>query len=185
MEEMMERKMEDMMERKMKVRFEQKEADWKQRQTTSMDRMTQHANSQVAIVQAIIQDVELMITKLTTTLTMVSDRIEEANVLIQEIDKATTVIADFTDAAQESKREFTVIVEASKAETRKDAKAMKIGVKKLQQKSNNTKDKLMIEIQSTSPLTTHVEGTRNAIYKMNVIRESQQLQQRKKEIWKY
>jgi hypothetical protein len=48
-----------------------------------------------------------------------------------------------------------MIVEASKA--------MKIRVKKLQQKLNNTKDKLMIEIQSTSPSTTHVEGTRNAI----------------------
>jgi hypothetical protein len=143
-EKMMERKMEEMMERK-------------------MNRMTQHANNQVAIVQAIIQDAELMITKLTTTLTMVTDQIEEANTTIQEIDKATTVIADFTDAAQESRREFTKIVEASKAETRKDAKAMKLRVKKLQQKLNNTKDKLMIEIQSTSPSTTHVEGTRNAI----------------------
>jgi hypothetical protein len=41
-----------------------------------------------------------------------------------------------------------MIVEAFKAGTRKDAKAMKIGVKKLQQKLNNTKDKLMMEIQS-------------------------------------
>jgi hypothetical protein len=76
--------MEEMMERKMKVRFDQMEAEWKQKQTASMDRMTQHANSQVTIVvQAIIQDAELMITKLTTTLTMVTDRIEEANVSIQ------------------------------------------------------------------------------------------------------
>jgi hypothetical protein len=163
MEEMMERKMEDMMERKMKVRFNQKEADWKQRQNTSMDRMTQQANNQVAIVQEIIQDTELMITKLTTTLTMVNDRMEEANASIQEIDKATTVIADFIDAAEESRIEFTKIAEASKAETRKDAKAMKLRVKKLQQKLTNTKDQLMIEIQSTIPSTTHVEGTLRAI----------------------
>jgi hypothetical protein len=50
-EMMMERKMEEMMERKMKVRFDQKEADLKQRQTTSMDRMTQHANNQAATVR--------------------------------------------------------------------------------------------------------------------------------------
>jgi hypothetical protein len=37
MEELMER----MMERKMKVRFEQLEADWKQKQTASIDRMMQ------------------------------------------------------------------------------------------------------------------------------------------------
>jgi hypothetical protein len=113
MEDMMERKMEDIMERKMKVRFDQKEADWKQRQNTSMDRMTQHANNQVAIVQENIQDAELMIAKLTTTLTMVTDQMEEANASIQEIDKATTVVADFTDAAEESRIEFTKIAEAS------------------------------------------------------------------------
>jgi hypothetical protein len=92
MEEKMESKMEAMMERKMKVRYDKKEADWNQMQTTSMERMTQHAKDQIDIVQAIIQDAEVMITKLNTTLTLVTDRIEEATLLIQEIDKATTVI---------------------------------------------------------------------------------------------
>jgi hypothetical protein len=104
-----------------------------------------------------------MITKLTTALTMVTDRIEEANASIQEIDKATTLIADFTDAVEESGIEFIKIAEASKAKTRKDAKAMKLGVKKLQQKLTNTKDQLMIEIRSTIPSTIHVEGTQRAI----------------------
>jgi hypothetical protein len=40
MEETMESKMDAMMERKMKVRYDKKEADWNQMQTTSMDRMT-------------------------------------------------------------------------------------------------------------------------------------------------
>jgi hypothetical protein len=35
---------------------------------------------------------------------------------------------------------------------------MKLGVKKLQQKLTNTKDRLMIQIQSATPTTTHVEG---------------------------
>jgi hypothetical protein len=40
---------------------------------------------------------------------------------------------------------------------------MKLGTKELQQKLNSTKDKIMTEIQSVSPSTTHVEGLRNAI----------------------
>jgi hypothetical protein len=40
---------------------------------------------------------------------------------------------------------------------------MKLGTKKLQQKLNSTKDKIMIEIQLVSPSTTHVEGLQNAI----------------------
>jgi cell division septum initiation protein DivIVA len=117
----------------------------------------------VVVVQEIIQDAESMLTQLTTTLTKVTDQIEEATTAIQEVDNATTVISDFTDAAQESRIEFTRIAEASKAETRKDAKAMKAGLKKLQQKLTNTKDRLVIEIQSMVPSTTHVEGTRKAI----------------------
>jgi hypothetical protein len=109
-------------------------------------------------VQAIIQDAEVMITKLNTTLTMVTDQIEEATLSIQERDKATTVIANYTDAANESKNEFTTIATAFRVETRKDVKAMKLGAKKLQQKLNNTKDKIMTEIQLVSPSTTHVEG---------------------------
>jgi hypothetical protein len=73
--------------------------------------------------------------------------------------KATTVIADFIVAAEESRIEFIKIAAVSKADTRQDAiKAMKLGVKKLQQKLTNTKDQLMIEIQSTTPSITHVEG---------------------------
>jgi hypothetical protein len=117
MEETMESKMEAMMERKMKVRYDKKEADWNQMQTTSRERMTQHAKDQVDIVQAIIQDVEAMITKLNTTLTMVTDQIEEATLSIQEIDKATTVIANYTDAANKFKNEFTTIVTAVRIET--------------------------------------------------------------------
>jgi hypothetical protein len=117
----------------------------------------------VVVVQEIIQDAESMLTQLTTTLTKVTDQIEEATTAIQEVDNATTVITDFTDAAQESRIEFTRITEASKSETRKDAKAMKAGLKKLQQKLTNTKDRLVIEIQSMVPSTTHVEGTRKAI----------------------
>jgi glycerol-3-phosphate dehydrogenase len=44
---------------------------------------------------------------------------------------ATTVIANYTDAANKSKNEFTTIVTAFRVETRKDAKAMKLGAKKL------------------------------------------------------
>jgi SepF-like predicted cell division protein (DUF552 family) len=66
---------------------------------------------------------------------MVTDQIEEANALIQEIDKATTVIADFTDVAQESRIQFTKIAEASKAKTRK-AKAMKLGGKETSTRVN-------------------------------------------------
>jgi hypothetical protein len=141
MEETMESKMEVMMERKVKVRYDKKEAEWNQMQTTSMKKMTQHAKDQVDIVQAIIQDTEVMITKLNTTLTMVTDQIEEATLSIQEIDKATTIIANYIDAANKSKNEFTTIVTAVRVETRKDAKAMKLGAKKLQQKLNNTKNK--------------------------------------------
>jgi hypothetical protein len=164
----MEERMERMMERKMKVRFEQMEEDWKQRQTASIERMKQlerSASERVVVVQEIIQDAEAMLTKLTTTLTKVTDRIEEATIAIEEVDNATTVIADFTDEAQKLQTEFTTIAEASKAETIKDAKAMKAGVKKLQQKLTNTKDKLAIKLQSMAPSTTHVEGTRNAIQK--------------------
>jgi hypothetical protein len=109
MDEKMESKMEAMMERKMKVRYDKKEADWNKMQTTSMERMTQHAKDQIDIVQAIIQDAEVMITKLNTTLTLVTDRIEEATLSIQEIDKATTVVANYTEAANKSKNEFTTI----------------------------------------------------------------------------
>ena len=162
MEEMMER----MMERKMKVRFEQMEENWRQKQTASIDRMMQLERSaceQVTVVQEIILDAESMLTQLNTTLTKVTDRIEESNIAIQEVDNATTVIADFTDAAHTSRIEFTRIAEASKAETIKDAKAMKAGLKKLQQKLTDTKDRLVIEIQSLVPSTTHVDGTRKAI----------------------
>jgi hypothetical protein len=114
MDEKMESKMEAMMERKMKVRYDKKEADWNKRQTTSMERMTQHAKDQINIVQAIIQDAEVMITKLNTTLTVVIDRIEEATLYIQEMDKATTVIANYTDAATKSKIEFTTMVTAAR-----------------------------------------------------------------------
>jgi hypothetical protein len=170
MDEKMESKMEAMMERKMKVRYDKKEAnwnkmqaDWNKTQTTSMERMTQHAKNQIDIVQAIIQDAEVMIIKLNTTLTLVTNRIEEATLSIQEIDKATTVIANYTDAANKSKNEFTTMITAARIETRKDAKAMKLGTKKLEQKLNSTKDKIMTEIQLVSPSTTHVEGLRNAI----------------------
>jgi hypothetical protein len=131
MDERMESKMEAMMERKMKVRYDKKEADWNKMQTTSMERMTQHAKDQIDIVQAIIKDAEVMITKLNTTLTLVTSWIEEATLSIQEIDKATTVIANYTDAANKSKIEFTTRVTAARIETRKDAKAMKLGTKKL------------------------------------------------------
>jgi thiol:disulfide interchange protein len=162
MEEVMER----MMARKMKVRPDQMEKDCKQKQTASIERMMQLERSaceRVVAVQEIIQEAESMLTQLTTTLTKVIDRIEEANASIQEIDRATTVIADFTDAAEASRIESIKTTESSKAETRQDAKAMKLGVKKLQQKLTNTKDQLMIQIQSTTPTTTHVEGTRRAI----------------------
>jgi hypothetical protein len=99
----MEERMERMMERKMKVRFEQMEEDWKQRQTASIERMMQlerSASERVVVVQEIIQDAEAMLTQLTTTLTKVTDRIEEATIAIEEVDNATTVIADFTDEAQ-------------------------------------------------------------------------------------
>jgi hypothetical protein len=99
MDKKMESKMEAMMERKMKVRYDKKEADWNKMQTTSMERMTQHTKDQINIVQSIIQEAEAMITKLNTTLTLVTNRIEEATILIQEIDKATPVIANYTDAA--------------------------------------------------------------------------------------
>jgi hypothetical protein len=62
-------------------------------------------------VQEIIQEAESMLTQLTTTLTKVTDQIEEAITTIQEIDKATTVIADFTDVAEESRIEFIKIAE--------------------------------------------------------------------------
>jgi hypothetical protein len=51
-----------------------------------------------------------MITKLNTTLTLVTGQIDEATLSIQEIDKSTTVIANYTDAANKSKNEFTTIV---------------------------------------------------------------------------
>jgi hypothetical protein len=129
-----------------------------------MMQLERGACERVVAVQGIIQEREsMLLTQLTTTLIKVTDWIEEANASIQEIDKATTVIADFTDAAEASRIEFIKITEASKAKTRQDAKAMKLGVKKLQQKLTNTKDQLMIQIQSTTPTTTHVEGTRRAI----------------------
>jgi hypothetical protein len=86
-----------MMERKMKVRFKQMEADWKQRQLGLMQ-LEWSTCKQAAVVQKITQDAESMLTQLATTLTIVTYQIEEANTAIQEVDKATTVVADFIDS---------------------------------------------------------------------------------------
>jgi hypothetical protein len=106
--------MEEIMDRKFKVRFDTMELEWNRKHNISIERMEQSAKEQTRVAQGIIQEAESILTQLTTTLTVLTDRVEEANATILEVDNATTVIADYTEAAQTSKIEYIHIIETSR-----------------------------------------------------------------------
>jgi hypothetical protein len=167
-EESMERQMEEMMERKWKVRMEQMEVKWNNQYNNSIARMTQlehstceHAN----IVQHLIKEAETKLGTLTSTLTAVTDRIEEANNTIAEIDDVTDTMADFKETEEVARAAYISQAKDIRLANGRDAKAVATGITKAKQTLFSTQAKLMTELTSTTLNRTSIEVTRKAIEK--------------------